>query len=396
MLSTTTVPVSDHSTDQLKPSSQSKRFPWLDMAKAYGIFLVYYGHFVEEILEYKEFAVETAAYQQYKCIYAFHMPLFFMLSGFVYKHKEQPLGSFLYQKVLTRIVPALFFNILALGIYFLDHLVRGNNGFAENYSVPSILVDVLTGYPFSNFITWFLFCLFTVELLNHSVYPFIKDNLWKSVGLAILTLLVGYYLVGLNQTLKSSLPLRGLDTWYLNSSLIGLSFYQLGFILKQSNIVAWFEQPLHKYVGLVITLVATVTTFNLNQGPFLDPRGIVALAVTSYGNLFLFVTTAIIGSLFIILLSLSLPSVKGVVFFGKNTLILLGMNFLYVNIATPIIGKLDPSIFESWVTVTLFTLGLTLVSFLVNVPIIQLINRLVPQLMGKPEAKGPLLPALLR
>lgn len=395
MLPPTSATGSDPLPDPSGIAHKSKRLPWLDMAKAYGIFLVYYGHFVEKIAGFEGFAVETAAYQQYKCIYAFHMPLFFILSGFVYKHKEQPLRSFLYQKVLTRIVPAIFFNILAIGIYFLDHVARGSNGFAERYSLPAILVDVLTGYPFGNFLTWFLFCLFTVELLNYLIYPLIKDNLWKSAGLVIFTLLVGYYLA-LNQGINSYLPLRGLHTWYLHESLIGLSFYQFGFILKQSNIVSWFEQPLPKYVGLGVTLVATVATFNLNQGPFLDPRDMVALALTSYGNLFLFSVTAITGSLFIILLSLSLPSFKGVAFIGKNTLILLGMNFLYMDIAKPMIGKLDLSIFDSWVTVTVFGLGLTIVSFMVNVPIIQLINRLVPQLMGKPKAKGPLLPALLR
>ena len=365
------------------------------MAKDYGIFLVYYGHFVEKIAGFQGFATETAAYQQYKCIYAFHMPLFFILSGFVYKHKEQPVGTFLYQKVLTRIVPAIFFNFLAIGIYFLDHLIRGNNGFAERYSVPAILGDVLIGYPFGNFLTWFLFCLFTVELLNYLVYPFIHNNLWKSFGLAMVTLVVGYYL-GLHPSINDNLPLRGLNTWYLNESLIGLSCYQFGFILKQSGIVAWFETSPYKYVGLGVTLATTAAFFNLNQGPFTDPRGMVALALTSYGNLFLFSITAITGSLFVIFLALSLPSSPWMTFIGKNTLILLGMNFFYMDVAKPMIGRLDLAIFDSWLTVTLFGLGLTIVSFMVNVPIIQLINRFLPQLMGKPKASGPLLPALLR
>ena len=385
---------SDQLTDQFNTPKSSKRLPWLDMAKAYGMFLVYYGHFVEKIAEHQGYLAETAAYKQYKFIYAFHMPLFFILSGFVYKYKEQSLGSFIYQKVLTRIVPALFFNFFAIGIYFVDHIVRSNNGFGERYSVPTILINILTGYPFGNFLTWFLFCLFTVELLNHLIYPLTKDNLWKRCGLAIVTLIVGYYL-GLHQSINANLPFQGLRTWYFNEALVGLSFYQFGFILRQSGMVEWFEKPLNRYVGLGLTLIVTVATFNLNQGPFLDPRNMVALALTSYGNLFLFSITAITGSLFVILLAISLPGIKGITFIGKSTLILLGMNFFFMDIAKPMIGKIGLSIFENWLIVTVFCIGITLISFVVTVPLIQLLHKLLPQLMGRPKAKGPLLPALL-
>ena len=137
----------------------------------------------------------------------------------------------------------------------------------------------------------------------------------------MVTLIAGYYL-GLNQSINANLPLQGLHTWYFNEALVGLSFYQIGFILKQSNIVDWFERPLYRYVGLGLTLIATVATFNLNHGPFLDPRNMVALALTSYGNLLLFPITAMTGSLNIILLAINLHSIKDITFIGKSTLIL--------------------------------------------------------------------------
>lgn len=384
-------------TGQLEIASnhQTKRLPWLDMAKAYGMFLVYYGHFVEKIADLQGFSADTVAYKQYKGIYAFHMPLFFIISGFVYKYKKQSLPSFLYQKVLTRLVPVLFFNLVAIGIYVADNFARGNNGITERYSVTSIVTDLLTGYPFGNFLTWFLICLFTVELLNHLVYPVVKDNLWKRSVLAIATLLIGYYF-SINPHISASLPIRGLRTWFFHEALVGFSFYQLGFILKQVDIISWFTNSSYKYIGLGLTLILTMATFNLNQGPFSDPRGMVGLGITDYGNLFWFVITAMTGSLFVILLALSLPNIKGMKFIGKNTLILLGMNFFFMDFTKPVIEKIGISVFDNGLTVTLFCLALTIGSFLVTTPLIQLLNKFLPQCIGRPKAHGPLLPALLR
>ena len=55
----------------------SARIDWLDIAKAYGVFLVYYGQLVEAV---SEMGNEAALVQQ-KLIYAFHMPLFILLSA---------------------------------------------------------------------------------------------------------------------------------------------------------------------------------------------------------------------------------------------------------------------------------------------------------------------------
>ena len=57
------------------------RVGYLDQAKAWGMFLVYYGHFLEVLLR----ADATAAFSQWKLIYTFHMPFFFFLTGVFWK-----------------------------------------------------------------------------------------------------------------------------------------------------------------------------------------------------------------------------------------------------------------------------------------------------------------------
>lgn len=395
MLSISSVEAADRLPVQQAYPQQQQRLAWLDMTKVYGIFFVYYAHFSEKVAEAQGFIAGTVAYQQHKFIYAFHMPLFFILSGFVHRHKEQPLGAFIYQKLLTRALPALFFNLVAVSIYFIDHTFRANNGFDERYSLVSVLTDILSGYPFGNFPTWFLVCLFTLELINYLVYPFIQGSLWKRVSFSIVCLVIGYYL-SLHQGINLSLPFQGLRTWSFNEALVAMSFYQLGIILKQLDIISWFKKSVYRYVGCAIALIITIATYDLNQG-FMDPRGNVFMALADYGNLFWFVLTGLSGAFFVIFLGLGLPDIKGGRFLGRNTLILLGMNFFFIDfLGNPIISQFNVSLFNNWVVVTLLCTGLTLGSFLVVVPMITVLHRLLPQVIGKPKVQGPLLPALLQ
>jgi acyltransferase len=95
----------------------AKRFDYVDIARFYGIFLVYYGHVVERFMYLK---IEAAALQ-YKYIYSFHMVLFFFLSGMVISEKTLKLSfvDFIKKKFKTRVIPYLFFNfILLVYLYF--------------------------------------------------------------------------------------------------------------------------------------------------------------------------------------------------------------------------------------------------------------------------------------
>ncbi|NJN43923.1 MAG: hypothetical protein HC806_03790 [Anaerolineae bacterium] len=78
---------------------------------------------------------------------------------------------------------------------------------------------------------------------------------------------------------------------------------------------------------------------------------------------------------------------------GKNTLSLLGLNglfhaFINLHVTTKIKDL------ESILWITGVSLGLSLLSMLVSVPVIWMLNKYLPQLIGKPNREGPLLPRL--
>jgi hypothetical protein len=96
----------------------STRVSMIDIARFYGIFLVYYGHIVERMM----YLGNAAAASQYKFINAFHMPLFFILAGFVAKDwsAEQSPGRFALTRATSRVVPLIFFSA-ALVLLSLAH-----------------------------------------------------------------------------------------------------------------------------------------------------------------------------------------------------------------------------------------------------------------------------------
>ena len=61
----------------------ASRVLFIDIARIYGVVLVYYGHIIESYMK----AGSAVAAMHYKFVYSFHMPLFFILSGYIAKEQ---------------------------------------------------------------------------------------------------------------------------------------------------------------------------------------------------------------------------------------------------------------------------------------------------------------------
>lgn len=81
------------------------RIVWIDIAKAYGIILVFYGHFAKRLSDLGC----GEAFIQLKFIYSFHMPLFFIICGYLYKRTNYSFSDFLKYHLMSRIIPVIFF-----------------------------------------------------------------------------------------------------------------------------------------------------------------------------------------------------------------------------------------------------------------------------------------------
>lgn len=133
------------------PSSPSRRLEWVDALRGLGILFVIVGH-------------TSRIPQVTQWIYAFHMPLFFWLSGYLF-HVRPP-RQFIRRKAFTLLVPYLFFGVLA---WFFWAFFEYDYGDHADDVVPA-LQNLFIGRAGNvnnpaNAPLWFLLCLFMTEIV---------------------------------------------------------------------------------------------------------------------------------------------------------------------------------------------------------------------------------------
>ena len=300
------------------------RVDWIDITKGIAIFFMVFGHTgIPEALS--------------NWIWSFHMPLFFFMSGLLYKkEKYHSFIIFLKKRTHTLLVPYVFFSIVILfsdkDLSFVEYLKKGwINGCA----------------------LWFLPVLFFTEMISFQVIKCTKIYWWIY---AIFLSLVGYFLY-----------LRSIRLPYnIDVSFYASLFYLLGYcyrdIIKNYNFKAY-----------MIFLFA-VTNIVLSQ---LLPR--TDMAYNQCGWYGLNAINAIIGTLMIISLSKSftfIPFKKFFIWAGRNSIVILGLSqTLNLSIKKIMENFQMNNMLSSFVRHILLWLLLWLISIIVN--------RYAPFIIGK-------------
>ena len=114
--------------------THSKRLGWLDIAKAIAIILMVLGH--TSIPQYAS-----------NFIYAFHMPLFFIASGWTTNWEKYSFGEFFIRRVRTLLMPFILYSAIVLAIMILhgwdtigEWLVKGwGDGYAL-WFIPVLII----------------------------------------------------------------------------------------------------------------------------------------------------------------------------------------------------------------------------------------------------------------
>jgi acyltransferase len=366
--------------------SASKRIPLLDVARFFGIILVYYGHIIERIMYLKN-PVATA---QYKFIYSFHMPFFFLLAGFTIAPEKTllPLGRYVKRLAASRLVPYFVFTaILAvLSLLFAGHFVVVDLTTADGY-LKGIVASLL-GFPVFNIPLWFMACLVSVEILHYVVGRFLDSTL-KLAGAAILFYVGGYYL-----TLKIQF-FPGPNFWLLHEALVVYAFYLVGVVMRRESILLGAHSRWRLLLASAVCLLIVVFTYDLNTGPFRLFEAVV-IVLSGHGNVLLFPLTALVGSLLLLLLAKSAGANRFLMFMGENALILFCLNGVFYHYFNgPYAEWFEANFPGHWMAVTAAGAAFTAVSLACCIPFVLLFNRVVPQLVGKPAQQGPLLPRLI-
>lgn len=195
------------------------RLDYIDIAKGLGMLMIIWGHIV--VWGFSN-----------PFVYAFHIPLFFVLSGCVFnRNKYANYKEFVVKKIKTLLVPYVIFSFFTWCIFAVYEYVVSGTKIQDNILplLQTFIAQGSGGFLVHNVPLWFVTCLFVVE----NAYWFLS-KLKTSVIVVIIFLcaIIGYFM---NAQPYASGIIEGLDftklPWSIEVAFSALIFYALGNLL---------------------------------------------------------------------------------------------------------------------------------------------------------------------
>ena len=276
-----------------------KRIVWADYVKFIAIYLMALCHF--------NLNSEVAC----DYIYMFHMPVFFLISG--YFEKGYPLDKSQFRKhIKTLIIPYFFFSICNLLICWVSpylhpelyHYSTITESIGKAIIGMFLMDDVVRSYAFMPcYALWFLVSLFEIKIVFALMCKY-----WNCRRINILLILLLII-----ATIYWHFPFYSAD-----SAGLGFFFYVMGYLLRKSNLIEIFN---NRAISCFICIFSFIYLYYYGlQNGKIDINGGV------WGNsVILFYLNGFIGSIMCISLAKMVPS--NCTFMqeaGRSTLSILG------------------------------------------------------------------------
>lgn len=314
------------------------RLDYLDSAKGFAIILVVLGHIYGNDNPIKYW------------LHSFHVPIFFIISGILLKHintESKNMKNIINSKFKNLIIPYFMFELICIFVYMIK------NEFSFEVFKWNIM-DTILLYTRAQ-ATWFLVCIFVAEIIFILMKKYLKNDtmvISLSVILFMIPLLIhvdNHFIIVLFRILMAN-------------GFLCIGYYSYKFIvnLNLSNI-------------LVIILILINMVLGVHNG-------LVGMFGLVFNNKLIYVVTSIIGSISVIFLFKKIRPNKLLLFYGKNSLIILGTH----GVVLSIIGDLLKVNFENYI-MGIIILILTL---MIEIPIVYLINNYLPWILGKFNEKS--------
>ena len=222
-----------------------KRLEYIDYARGFCIILMIMGHigFGDAF---------------YKFIHAFHMPIFFVMSGYLYRDKEN-IGSEIVRKIKQLIVP---YFIIGIGHYLIWLVLNHDSDDLTEPLINLLWVNTNLNMPIAGAL-WFLTCLFWVDVIFMVTKKFLKNA--SGIIFIALAILGSVF----TQITDIRLP------WALDAAMVGIGFYYAGYLLKKYSSkpavgkLMELSLPVTAVSAVVICVLIFVNgTVNMREGSY--------------------------------------------------------------------------------------------------------------------------------
>lgn len=327
-----------------------KRIDSIDILRAFGILIMVMGH-----------VGFGGKFDRY--IHTFHMPIFFMISGYLYRSKNDNIFSLLWNKVKRLLIPYLFY----AGVnYFIWFLLYRDSGKKLTEPIFKLFTYNTEGLPICGAL-WFLTALFWTEIIYILVDRIIKNGTLRSIVIAAVAISASIFF---NHS-SYRLPLS------VDVSLVCLGFYELGRTYKciKEKADCIFASGKYRiwWVAAVLLVVNAALAF---------VNDYVNIKSAWYGNVILFWINAVIGSLAYMLIAKGTDKILAgnsiirtcLVDIGRTSMVFLGLNqavILLTNMTLDCLGlQLLPIIYA-------------IIIFVISTGILYLLSRMVNKVHAK-------------
>lgn len=199
-----------------------KRAEYLDIAKGIGILLVVWAH-------------ARGPFSSY--IYQFHMPLFFLISGYLFNERNT-VKQFVVKKVQTLYLPFVFWNIIFIVVERKLQLTL----FSQKEFRDRIIQIILSVGKSGVFLgaTWFLAALFVVSVVYKIIDTYLPKKREMSLVLLLICAVIAY--TGFTITFP----------YIISRTLILSVFFAIG------RVVRTYKEELTRYGTWVTVLFSAV------------------------------------------------------------------------------------------------------------------------------------------
>lgn len=263
------------------PEIKKDRLQYVDVAKAFAIFLVVLGHPrpVEDYGSLEQF------------LYAFHMPLFFMLSGIFIRQKSeyswQTWKNFLGKNFLTLIVPYIIWVAIYMPFTYID-LTKAF------YGSWIVLRDLSTLSSL-----WFLPVLFLArvytEVLMNLVWKFHWNKQWAMAISAAIFYVVGMVIPHNNTGDGIGMP-WGFDIAFVAAAFMLIGALSVPLLKKLNEYSNWIKLAIAG-ASLAVLLVG------IHFAEYPGPHPFMLMANAEYGSPLLCLMNGLAGSLMVVMIA---------------------------------------------------------------------------------------------
>lgn len=238
--------------------SVNARVEFLDIAKGIGIILVVWAH-------------AKGPYTRY--IYQFHMPLFFLISGFLHNDRNT-VAEFIKSKIRSIYIPFIIWNLAVIVLKTCQNpeLLKKN--------LILIIQVILTLNKDGQFFgaTWFLGALFIVSIAYKLLDEYIQDAAWKRI------VIMGIFIAIACVAFEIKFPLM------LSRTLILGMFYAIGYFIKcyQNELKVFDCKCLAVLASIMFGMLGYYNSVNMGANEYKYPFAFVFGALlASYVVIFL-------------------------------------------------------------------------------------------------------------